>query len=292
MKNLVIISILSVGMIFVACTQKSENHKKTSWEIDNLKGKVKSVRSTGYTAITDTLGQIGKGEIIAVEWGFNNTFLKYNEKGKWTEYNSYEPDGSIIRKEVQEYDSEGCSVAQYIYNHGVYAQKKLYVHDDNGNTTEVLRYTSTDTLVYRSVYKYDDKGNNIEAAGYVVTGSADSLVGTTVNKYDEKGNCIEKSNYKAPWDLENKSLYKYDNEGKMIEKNNYDSKENLINKTMYKYNDEGFLTEVCVYNSEDKSDKKTSYKYRYDTVGNWIEKIDYESDIAAKIVERQIEYYQ
>jgi hypothetical protein len=88
MRNLATVSIFSIGIMFAACTHKSEIHKKTTWEIDNLKGKVKSVRLTGYTAITDSLGQIQKGEIIAVEWGFNNTLLKYNEKGDRTEYSS------------------------------------------------------------------------------------------------------------------------------------------------------------------------------------------------------------
>jgi hypothetical protein len=73
-----------------------EIKRKTAWKIDELKGKVKSMRLTGYTAITDTSGQVRKREIIAIEWGFNNTLLQYNENGKWTEYNSYEPDGLSI----------------------------------------------------------------------------------------------------------------------------------------------------------------------------------------------------
>jgi hypothetical protein len=42
--------------------------------------------------------------------------------------------------------------------------------------------------------------------------------------------------------------------------------------------------------------KKTTWEFDelkgYDTDGSWIEKIDYESDIATKITERQIEYYK
>ncbi|MDR0754119.1 MAG: hypothetical protein LBF04_01900, partial [Prevotellaceae bacterium] len=192
MKNLAI-SILNVCIIFAACTQKSENHKKTAWEYDEIKGKVKTMKSTGYTAIIDTLGQVKKGEIIAVEWGFNNTLIKYDEEGKWTEYSSYEPDGSIIRKEVQEYDSAGNPVVQYIYNKEVFAQKKIYITDKNGNTVEIRRCTPTDSLIYKSIFKYDENGNDIEASGYA---SEDSLVGTTMSKYDEKGNRIEECNYK------------------------------------------------------------------------------------------------
>jgi antitoxin component YwqK of YwqJK toxin-antitoxin module len=288
MRILAITGILSVSIIFAACTQKPDNHKKTTWEFDELKGKVKSLRLTGYTAITDTFGQIGKGEIIAVEWGFNNTFIQYDENGKWTEYNSYEPDGSIIRKEVPEYDSKGNAIAQYVYNKGIFDHKKIYVNDNGGNIVEVRKYTPKDSLIYKSLFKYDENGNNIESYGY----TPDSLVGKTVSKYDEKGNCIEENNYRAGKNLESKILYKYDSNGKMIEKNSYDSEGKSVGKTTYRYNEEGFKTEICIYDSEGNLNKKTTCKYKYDTDGNWIAKIDYESDIATKITERQIEYYK
>lgn len=293
MKNLVITGILSVCIIFTACTQKPENHKKTTWEFDGLKGEVKTLRSKGYTAISDSLGQVRKGEIIAVEWGFNNTFLKYDKKGKWTEYNSFEPDGSIIRKEVQEYDDKRNPTVQYVYNRDTLNHKKIYIKDKDGNTVEIRRLTPSDSLIYKSVFKYDEKrnyGDYIEGYGYA---SADSLVGKTTRKYDEKGNCIEESNYKAGKYLENKFLYKYDdNSGKRIERSKYDSESKLAEKITYKYNEEGFVTEICIYDSEGKLNKKTASKYKYDMNGNWIEKIDYESDIATKITERQIEYYK
>jgi len=48
--------------------------EKTSWEYDGFKGKVKSRATQGFSVITEN-GQPQKGEIIDVEWGFNNIFI-------------------------------------------------------------------------------------------------------------------------------------------------------------------------------------------------------------------------
>jgi len=46
------------------------------------------------------------------------------------------------------------------------------------------------------------------------------------------------------------------------------------------------------YKSIDNSNQKTTYKYRYDFNDNWIERIEYIDDVATKIDERELEYYE
>ncbi|MDR0205796.1 MAG: hypothetical protein LBI45_00820, partial [Bacteroidales bacterium] len=84
-------SILFVALMMIYVTYSQE---KTSWEYDGFKGKVKSRTTQGFSVITDN-GQTQKGEIIDVEWGFNNIFITYNENGYWTKYTSRKSDGTI-----------------------------------------------------------------------------------------------------------------------------------------------------------------------------------------------------
>jgi hypothetical protein len=88
-----------------------------------------------------------------------------------------------------------------------------------------------------------------------------------------------------------KTLYKYDNSGNRIEEACFDSTGNLEKKTTYQYNGKRFLTNVNIFNSKDNFNKKITYDYKYDTKGNWIEKVDYSNNEAVKITEREFEYY-
>jgi YD repeat-containing protein len=285
-RNRLVLSILFSLSVFGACT--NEIKKKTSLEYDGLKGQVKSVQTKGYSVVTGSLGQIAKGEIIAVEWGFNNTFIKYDEKGNWTEYSSYEPDSSIIRKEIPEYDGKGDAIAQYVYNKGIFNHKIVFKNDNKGNIIESLQYAAyTDSLVSKSVYKYDDKGNEIEAYEYT---STDSLTDKIIRKYDDKGNNIEMYNYNVDNKLNSKIITGYDENGQRIERIEYDADSNMISKTIYKYNEKGFYTDVCVYDANNSLKSKKTYIYKYDSVGNWIEEIVYDDGVATKIIERQIDY--
>jgi hypothetical protein len=47
------------------------------------------------------------------------------------------------------------------------------------------------------------------------------------------------------------------------------------------------------FKSTDNSNTKTTYKYeKYDVNNNWVERVEYKDDVAVKINERQIEYYE
>ena len=265
----------------------SQNGKKTSWETDKLRDKVKSVRLKGYSVITDA-GQLSKNQIIEDKWGYNNTLIKYDEKGHWTEYSSYKPDDSIIRLEIMRYDNEGNALEMFVYNYGVIEHKRVFKNDDSGNIIEMLRYNANDSLSSKSVYLYDEKGNQIESYFYTVT---DSLISKTINNYDKNRNCIESINYGTNGTISAKILYKYDSLGNRIERVNYDSTENLTEKSTYQYDEKSSLIEVSTFNSKDNSNKIITYNYKYDTKDNWIEKTDFINNIATKITEREIEYY-
>lgn len=286
-KNRLILSVLSALLLFCACT--NEVKKKNTLEADGLRGNVKSVHTKGYSAVTDTFGHITKGEIISDEWGFNNTFLTYDKNGNWTKYSSYEPNDSIIREEIPEYNNQGYAIGQQIYNRGILSHKKVFTNDVNGNIIEYRRYSPSDSLVSKSVYKYDNKGNEIGAYSYT---STDNLTNKILHKYDRRGNCVEILSYNAENKLNNKTVKKYDAKGQCAEKIDYDADENVTAKTIYKYNEKGFWSEIFVYGTDNTLESNNTYIYQYDSNDNWIEQIIYNKNGATKIIERYIEYYK
>jgi hypothetical protein len=271
------------------CQETKPNTKKSAWELRGLKGKGKSLKVIGYSAIIDS-GQLHKGEIIEDTWGFNNTLVKYDEKGNWTEYSSYKPDGTNIRLEVMKYDREGNFLGMDVYNYGNIEHRRVFTTDNNGNIITMLHFDANDSLFANFFYRYNENDYEIEAYRYT---STDSLIYKTVSNYDKNGKLIESLNYGADEHLTSKTLYQYDNLGNRIESATYNSDENLLERTINQYNEQGLVIEVNIFNSKDNSNTKTIYKYeKYDKNGNWIERIEYKDDVVVKISERQIEYYE
>lgn len=293
MKKIVFLinSMLICVAMFVSCSYKATkpNAQKTYWENNGLKGNVKSLKTISYAVMTD-LGQLRKGEIIEDTWGYYNTLVKINEKGNWTEYSSYKPDGTNIRLEISKYDSEENPLEMVVYNYGKIEHRRVFTTDKNGNITEMLRFDANDSLVLKSLHQFDKNNYEIQSYRYNAT---DSLTSKTVSNYNESGNLIERFNYGADESLTTKTLYKYDNLGNITERTIFGSDENLIEKTIYQYNEKSLETEKNTFNPKNNSNTKTTYKYeKYDKKYNWIERIEYKDDVAVKITEREIEYHE
>lgn len=61
--------------------------------------------------------------------------------------------------------------------------------------------------------------------------------------------------------------------------------------TSHKYNDKGHLIEHFLLPNNKKHKQIWEYEYKYDSKGNWIEKINYKDRIPLQFVKREIEYY-
>ncbi|GHV37562.1 hypothetical protein FACS1894178_9310 [Bacteroidia bacterium] len=288
MKKGIVLLIFAAMIIGSSCAQKHQT--KTSWELDGLKGKVKSLRTITYEAI-DTLGKIAKGNIVDNVYG--SILINYNRKGGWIEYRSYTPAGKNRWAEIPSFDEKGNRMERrdYIFSESDSTLHRRYSnkYDNKGNLTTAFLYNASDSLIWKRSYVYDNKGNETEICSYNAT---DILNWKVICAYDSKSNLIEENVYSASGNLDSKTIYKYDSKGNRIEQCGYKSDDSLESKTTYQYDENGFQVEVCKYNADGKLDKRFAYKYKYDTKGNWIEKIDYKDDVAVRIYERKIEYYK
>jgi len=107
--------------------------KKTDWERDNLKGKVKTRTLTYYTIKTVF------GEIQTTP--YSKTIIKYDTAGNVIESASYNAGGTLSGKTITKYDAAW-------------------------NMIESENYVANGTPSSKTIYKYDTAGNMIETAGY------------------------------------------------------------------------------------------------------------------------------
>ncbi len=254
--------LLSLLVGFASCEKNScKNNKKTDWEKDNLKGKVKSYTNIAYEAIEKN-GKVQKGKRREDE--LDNFLVKYGNKGNIVERNYYYYDGSLSWKYTYKYDSKVNRIEENWCNFA----GKLY---------------------YKYTFKYDSRGNEIEKNEYDSDGSLSSKF---TYKYDSKGNEIEKNTYNSDGKLIRKYTYKYGSKGNKIECNIYTSDGSLIGEETYKYDSKGNEIECKGYDLYQKYTYKNKYEYEYDKHGNWTKQIFYADDKPAEIVERKYEYYE
>jgi hypothetical protein len=95
-----------------ACdTAQTTSVKKTDWEKDGLKGKVKSVKETIYEAVKEN-GEINKGN----KEDLGNNLVEYDDKGNKIELIMYKSDGNLDYKFTYEYDDKGSIIEGNSYN--------------------------------------------------------------------------------------------------------------------------------------------------------------------------------
>ncbi len=175
----------------------------------------------------------------------------------------------------------------------------------NYNLVKISQDYPNKTFTILNSYKYDSSNRLIEKK------FSNQVV---YYKYNKLGQLIEKTTYFDDKSLLNKVLYTYLNNRKKIslykDWNNKtyfksEKKYNSLNKEiedLYYYSDEKTIyskryTEYDKYGNITKhnpfSDELliVTYSYKYDSTGNWIEKIEYRNDKEKEKTTRTIEYY-
>ena len=261
--------------VFIACGCTKQ---RNDLPLQEVSGNVKSIRTTGYTAI-EKFGEISEGNAL-----FGNSLVKFNKDGLIT----------------------GIS---FFDNHGVLNKKSIYVLDENNKVTTINHYNGDGGVVGKTVYTYDENLNVMKIIDYDENGKPKS---TQKNEWED-GKCI-KSLFEDGYsgeryiinEFEGNKLAKsvvYDKNGK--ETGEYTEFEDdkitkIVNSDFtvsISYNDKGLCTSIVNGQLSNTNSyllvKGESYKYEYDEKGNWIRKTEKEENaqIACRIFVRKIEYY-
>ena len=237
----------------------------------------------------------------------SKTIAKYDDNGNQIEVNRYKADGTLNVKVKCQFDDRGNKIEENTYNSdGSLSKKVISKYDTKNNIIEEdSEDHSGDQSVTTVTFKYDIKGNIIEKRiqfknfanmrdGNIHRASTVSLY---TYKYNDKNKEIESNSYQSQ-DVNdnftsaapNKRISKYDISGKLVETKAYNPDGSLTTTILYKYDEKGNKTEENYLNADGKNRKITT-QYVYDSMGNWIKKIEIDQDVPNYIKIREIEYY-
>ncbi|MDR1846548.1 MAG: hypothetical protein LBR17_00300 [Bacteroidales bacterium] len=187
MKIKILLSFLVAGLVF--CNVAKAQNTKTDWEKDGLKGKVKSVKTTDYIAVTKTDGDkmiIDKGEVVThgrnktteIVETYDQNGMKATDKTASKEQVDSWTYGDVNSTKMYRYNTDGSLQAgewkpsSYFYTYrtnaqGGFLERNTYC--DGQVQTEVLskfdlqgNKVSDKSSSQNVVFTYDDKGNKIE----------------------------------------------------------------------------------------------------------------------------------
>lgn len=256
----------------------------------NLFGKVMSVRVRSFYPIDDN-GQISTGDPTSRM----NRLTSYNTGGFSTEIISYDRKDNITWSATMEYDEENHLIIensymsdgslnysnQYTYTEGILTevntldpdmfllQHSDYIYNKDNQLSEILKYSSDETLLNRVVYEYEKSG------GYrIETESTYDSTGTMTFYYKRK--------------FRNEQLVTMDMEI-------HNEQGDWVTGYVYTYDSGGNVSSCGITNSFSGMEETYVYKtYVYgdfDGNNNWTIKYEFTDGTAEAVYTRELEYY-
>jgi hypothetical protein len=298
MNNAYVAGFIIMAQIAVSCNKSNVfvNNEMKEWR---LQGSVKSVSETDYS-----------------NTGKYTTFLLFRPNGFIQEQSAFNPDGSLIRRWIFEYNSRNLKLTRscyvlkdslsgilhYSYNkHDKISEEKLlnpqgelisdteYEYDVTQNEIE-RRFLNENTKIQgRIIFRYDDKKNVIEEI------HIDSVLRQRwkqENKYNRKGLNVEILYLSLKDSLIKKSTYTYLSNKQVGEACFYSGKNELISKTTYQYDKYLNTTGKIIFYVPDKKIEKHLFVYEYDENNNWTSRKEYINNEIDDIITRKLEYYK
>ena len=198
MKRLLVL--LLIPLVF-AC---SSDNKKNDLDQLNLKGKVKSLKETTYSAVEKF------GEPVRDVFLTHNKHF-FDEVGFYKKSEVFSESGRLKYNWKYNYD-DGILIESIGYDNGVPLRKIKYKFDGYGNNIEENVYEIGGELMARVKYEYDKAGKIIESNIYKEDEyKEDESIEKLKFKYDNDGNVIEESGYNEDGELFYKWNFKYEN---------------------------------------------------------------------------------
>lgn len=173
------------------------------------------------TYFYDQQGRLIRAETHDAETGSyeGKSVFKYGANGKASERIVYEPDGSILYKEVYKYDAQQRILSEATYFDGKLSSKAVNTYGSNGLISKAVIYDESGEVIISKEWKYDGYKNLTRFTSYDEYGRKYE----NTYKYDSRGYMISSTELNIDMfygcDLTHK--YKYDAKGNVIEKRTY-----------------------------------------------------------------------
>jgi nuclear transport factor 2 (NTF2) superfamily protein len=283
---------------FGSCSDKSSNSLKNDREISKLKGNVKSVSEINYS---------GAGKCL--------TNILFNRNGYITQQESFNPDGSLIRRWVYTYDpinhpvTRKCWVQKDSLSYTMY-----YYYNANNKLTSTKLIKSNGILGTLDSIRYDTKLNTLFEQNF---GENNLLGNSLFKKFNDRNEVIEELYTEYIVHSQGKFTYKYNSKHLQEEVSSWTNKETLVSRihttyfednnikktesynsanvlvstVNYNYDKEGNLIKILELFPDNKIKNISTYNYQYDKEGNWTSFFGYVNNKLEIIMTRKLEYY-
>ena len=263
--------------LFTMVTYGQSGIKKSDWQEKNLVGKVKKLKEK--MVFFDDKKQyvaFAKGEDSPSDIENVSITYVFNQRGYIESFISENGDKVPIK-----YDYRNRTATQiYKKKPGSPAMEIICEFDPLKNMISQTLKMGEQTITEKYKLTYNEKWQVVEEKRtYIMSEeeSENSPNSLYIYKYNEKGYVIEQivkePNSLGDWELKS-----------------------IIN---YQYNDRGNVSdkiELEIQTENNRQEKKYHYEYTYDTIGNYIKKVEYLiSDSEEEVTyteEREIEYYK
>lgn len=278
-------------LIFLVLISSFCFSQKTDLQIENLKGKIKTMSSSNYD-VNIVEGQYKKGakknesffdDIIITDYDtignkISETYIKTDNSVREILTFKYNQKHLLVEITKDKFGKE-----KFEYNE----QNRLINHYDYDKNERIKNFTS---------YLYDKNGNLIEKryANYISKHfyNPNKLL-IRLEKYDTDEISMAEI-LKSKIVSNNYFEYKYDTENRISEE--FEISKNHRNEQSYMYDNFGNILAEFIY--IDKKSDGSSYRsiirkyiYKYDEKGNWISRIQIVDKEPRSLDERKIEYY-
>ena len=171
---------------------------------------------------------------------------------------------------------------------------KIFIYDDSeGKLFQRGEYDENEELIGKTMFELDANGNRIEKhycldknqilklGSRAVYGNEDKFEddyfdGNLIEKvsYDGNGRILPYHVYKADSTRKDRRDMVFNNDGYMIEQFCYNEHNEFSHRIVTVYDSKGNIKEHFCYEPDGTLYIKDEHVYKFDSIGNWIEKID------------------
>jgi hypothetical protein len=248
-----------VAAFILACAASVTSQVNNAYQVS---GPVKTAR-LDVVKVTDNNGRIVEGPRRLVE------LLTFDEKGKFSEQTTKNPDGSIKFKFgwKSTYDVEGRLTRQEFYNaNGLQTCVASYDHEAKALQSEATFYCPAKIINHRELSFYDNKGNKVREDHTNADGTVRSSI---LFVYD--GGLVQENYFRPDGSLRQRNVLVYDVQGNRTEFAAYDDKGGILSKfgMTYSADSRGKPAELLTYSRRNTLVSKDTYTYEFDSFGNW-----------------------
>lgn len=277
MKKKLYFLVIFIQFITPAFAQK----QKTDWKENDLKGKVKSVK-------TSPMLRTKEGDKLGKWKPWISYSITFDENGNSVERSDFKEDGSLNYHTEYKRDADSKLTETIVtWADEKPAGKTVCTYDTNGYLSEEIKYKSDGSVSSKYIYVNDKNGNWIESQ---TEKPGEKTMKTNKSyKYDSNGNLIQiKWNHGEDiWVI---SDYTYDEKGNRIKWIDTGA-DGVLSTITSRFDDKGNETDQF-HTSSTKLYDHINWTYEFDKQGNWIKKsTSIDGAVPTWIEERMIIYY-